>query len=109
MGNDKTRDKSNDKKGDKPKEKTRVKPKGKTGDKPKGKTRDKSKKLLEQSVSNKFRSHQNWVPDKLKLKEAEEEAHKLARVEGLEHKKVNDEDLEWAVGVLKRHFVRGSE
>lgn len=34
------------------------------------------------------------------------EAQRLARVEGIEKKKVSDTDLEWAVGVLKRHFVR---
>lgn len=35
-----------------------------------------------------------------------QEAQRLARVEGIEKKKVSDTDLEWAVGVLKRHFVR---
>jgi len=44
--------------------------------------------------------------DEVEGEAALQEAQRLARVEGIEKKKVSDTDLEWAVGVLKRHFVR---
>jgi len=67
----------------------------------------------EEQTAN-YLSHKNWkrgssAPDTAELEKSEKEARKLARVEGLESKKVNDQDLEWAVGVLKRHFVKPTD